>query len=505
MHERQTTPLLCLLGILVVKALLMIAAIFYAGIGLGPDEAQYWTWSQELAWGYYSKPPGIAWQIWLGCQLFGNTELGVRFVSILMASGLSLAVYQLTRSCGLRPWTAFWSGTVMALTPIGFLGSFLATTDGGYLLFWTLACVVITSSLRNGKSPDPRLIGLCILCGALFKWTTFAFWIFFILFWPFYFRQLSIRRVMLGIFIALLGLIPSVIWNSSHEWATFRHVSATVQGGSTAHQAGGNMLEWIGSQAALMSPFLFVLLVMAMVASLRKWNTLAPPLRFCIFLFVSGFVGFICAALFQKMQGNWSLFIYPTGIVILCWYLCEETTWGRLWLKMSVALSAVLFFFVIAMAHTIPIRMNPFKHNLGWLQLQHSLAKAGYHPNEAFLFSDKYQTTSLLSFYSDEQHRAYFLNLQGIRKNQFSYWPGMPQDKMGKTGFFVWVENAPHWQRNKALRAEEYQKLLQGYFTKVELVWDQPILMQGTSEAKGALIFKCIGYNGKEPADSHLY
>ena len=25
------------------------------------DEAQYWFWGQELAWGYYSKPPLIGW------------------------------------------------------------------------------------------------------------------------------------------------------------------------------------------------------------------------------------------------------------------------------------------------------------------------------------------------------------------------------------------------------------------------------------------------------------
>ena len=25
------------------------------------DDAQYWFWGQELAWGYYSKPPLIAW------------------------------------------------------------------------------------------------------------------------------------------------------------------------------------------------------------------------------------------------------------------------------------------------------------------------------------------------------------------------------------------------------------------------------------------------------------
>lgn len=505
MNERQTKPLLCLLALLVAKALLMVVTILYAGIGLGPDEAQYWTWSQQLAWGYYSKPPAIAWQIWLGTQLFGNSELGVRFVSILLAFGLSLSVYHLAKCCGLRPWTAFWSGAVIALTPMGFLGSFLATTDGGYLLFWTLACAATAAALNERKTPNVLLIGLWVLCGALFKWTMYGFWIFFVLFWPFYFRQLSLRRFLIGAFISLLGLLPSVIWNSGHDWATFRHVSATMQGGSMAHVVRGNLLEWLGSQAAMVSPLLFILLLIALSAGLRRWKTLTPPLRFCAFLFTSSFVGFIIFSLFQKTQGNWSLFIYPTGIVIVCWYLCEEVTWGRLWMKISVALSVLLFFFAIAMAHVIPFRINPLKHNLGWTELRQALTESGYKPDDTFLFSDKYQMTSLLSFYGEGQKRAYFLNLQGTRKNQFSYWPGMAQQQVGKTGFFVWVENTPHWQRNKIERTAEYQRLLESYFDRVELVWDKPILMQGASEAKGALIFKCTGYNGKEPTALNLY
>src|ERR1700758_3012891 len=92
--------------ILGIKAFLMLGIILYAGIGLGPDEAQYWTWSQYLDWGYYSKPPGIAWQIWLGTKIFGNTELGVRFVSIVLSCLSSFAIYALALTCKQAPRTA---------------------------------------------------------------------------------------------------------------------------------------------------------------------------------------------------------------------------------------------------------------------------------------------------------------------------------------------------------------------------------------------------------------
>ena len=54
------------------------------------DEAYYALWSRDLALGYYDHPPMIAYFIHLGVQIFGETPLGLRFVSILtvVASGM---------------------------------------------------------------------------------------------------------------------------------------------------------------------------------------------------------------------------------------------------------------------------------------------------------------------------------------------------------------------------------------------------------------------------------
>ena len=40
---------------------LRLAALSFHALDLYPDEAQYWTWSRDLAFGYFSKPPVIAW------------------------------------------------------------------------------------------------------------------------------------------------------------------------------------------------------------------------------------------------------------------------------------------------------------------------------------------------------------------------------------------------------------------------------------------------------------
>ena len=46
-----------------------LIAVMATPLNLGPDEAQYWRWGQHLDWGYYSKPPLIAWTIALSTSI----------------------------------------------------------------------------------------------------------------------------------------------------------------------------------------------------------------------------------------------------------------------------------------------------------------------------------------------------------------------------------------------------------------------------------------------------
>src|SRR5436309_3871613 len=79
------------LAILALVALRLIAAAFTP---ITFDEAYYWMWSKSLAGGYYDHPPMVAILIRLGTMIAGDTELGVRLVSILLALPMSWAVYQ---------------------------------------------------------------------------------------------------------------------------------------------------------------------------------------------------------------------------------------------------------------------------------------------------------------------------------------------------------------------------------------------------------------------------
>jgi hypothetical protein len=52
---------------------------------LTSDEAYYWMYSNNLAWGYFDHPPVIAFMINLGFYLLPN-ELGVRLFSVIFST-----------------------------------------------------------------------------------------------------------------------------------------------------------------------------------------------------------------------------------------------------------------------------------------------------------------------------------------------------------------------------------------------------------------------------------
>ena len=81
---------------LAVVAAITAARLIWLAVqsaGLYPDEAQYWFWAQHPAFGYYSKPPLVAWLIWLTTAAFGDSEFAIRLSAPLLHAGAAGIVY----------------------------------------------------------------------------------------------------------------------------------------------------------------------------------------------------------------------------------------------------------------------------------------------------------------------------------------------------------------------------------------------------------------------------
>jgi 4-amino-4-deoxy-L-arabinose transferase-like glycosyltransferase len=105
--------------------------------GLHGDEAQYWAWAQDPAFGYYSKPPLIAWVIWTTTALFGDAEWAVRLASPFLHSMTAVLTYlTATRLYGAK--TGFFASALYVLMPGVALSASIISTDAALLVFVAL-------------------------------------------------------------------------------------------------------------------------------------------------------------------------------------------------------------------------------------------------------------------------------------------------------------------------------------------------------------------------------
>ena len=103
------------------------------------DEAQYWTWSRELAFGYFSKPPMIAWLIRVSTDDLRRRR-GLHPLGLSGPSHALLLRLVPDRAPALSRRVGFWSAIVFATLPGVSYSSLLITTDVPLVLFWPLRC-----------------------------------------------------------------------------------------------------------------------------------------------------------------------------------------------------------------------------------------------------------------------------------------------------------------------------------------------------------------------------
>lgn len=131
-----------------------------------PDEVYYWTWSRRpLEWGYFSKPPLIAWFHAITTAAFGDTILGIRSWVVLMNAGTvvlgGMLVHDATRKAG---------AALLAMGLLQCMMNFVADTNKLQNFFWMLTLFAVVRAVQR----DPRywlVTGTALAFGILGKHT----------------------------------------------------------------------------------------------------------------------------------------------------------------------------------------------------------------------------------------------------------------------------------------------------------------------------------------------
>jgi 4-amino-4-deoxy-L-arabinose transferase-like glycosyltransferase len=411
--------------------------LWYASrIQLSADEAYYWEWSRSLALSYYDQGPGLALAIRLGTALFGNNELGVRFMSVLCALLSSLLAI---RSCALlkRPQAALWLVLAMNGMLLFSVGAVLMMHDSLMGFFWMLA---LFCALKAQKKAAWWLgAGLAAGCALLSKYTGALFFACTLLALATHKGlrgQLKSPWLWAGALLgSALGLIPILLWNFQNGWPSFLHVFS-LAGGDASRKSLTSFPEFLGSQVGLVTPLLFFMVAGAWWRG-RKAADSVRHLTWCygapVFLF------FTALSLRSRVEGNWPAQAYLAGMLLVALDLDLKGRLAKAALVLAFALSALAY--AQAARPFLPIPQKNHKLDSasrvdGWRGLAGAVEgiKAGL-KGGSFVGCRTYQNAAELAFYLPGQARPLILQ-DGPINHQYRFW-NRPEALEGKDAVLV--------------------------------------------------------------------
>src|SRR6201988_929079 len=244
---------------LVILALVALRLVAAAVTPLTFDEAYYWMWSKHLAGGYYDHPPMVALVIRLGTMIAGDTELGVRLVSVLLALPMSWAVFRAASILfgGVR--VAATATILLNFTLMAAVGTVIVTPDAPLLVASSFVLFFLAKVLETGRGAWWLAAGAAIGAALLSKYTALFFGPA-ILIWlvgvPEQRRWLASPWPYLGALVALAIFAPVILWNAEHQWVSFiKQIGrARIEDFRPAFIA-----ELIPTQVAVATPLVFIL------------------------------------------------------------------------------------------------------------------------------------------------------------------------------------------------------------------------------------------------------
>jgi 4-amino-4-deoxy-L-arabinose transferase-like glycosyltransferase len=301
--------------ILTVIALVALRLVASALTPLTFDEAYYWMWSKHLAGGYYDHPPMVAFVIRAGTMIAGDTELGVRLVSVLLALPMSFAVWRSAEILfgGLR--VAASAVVLLNATLMAAVGTLIVTPDSPLLVASSFVLFFLAKVLETGRGAWWLAVGAAAGCALLSKYTAMFFGPA-ILIWlvavPGLRSWLRSPWPYLGGLVALALFAPVIQWNAEHQWVSFikQLGRARIQDFRPVFIA-----ELVPTQIGFATPLVFVLGAMGLHAMAwgRSGAYAARTLVNAMFWTIVAY--FVWHSLHARVEANWFAPVYPAFAV----------------------------------------------------------------------------------------------------------------------------------------------------------------------------------------------
>ncbi len=440
--QTWTRRLVCsIVGVAIVR----LGFLFAVDFDLAPDEAYYWDWGREPAWGYFSKPPMIAWVYAIARMLGADTTSWIRLPAVVLGIGvLVFAGLLVRRMAGAR--AALWSVLLLALAPGNIVSNLVLTIDAPLLLSWAAAlCGLWMATMpRRDGTRTPAAWWLCagaIGAGVLSKQMMLFFPLLAVA-WlavePTGRRHLRDWRTWAALIVPLAALIPVLLWNARHDWILVHHTAGHFGAKPRSLVRGfGAFGELIAIEMVLIGPVLAAALVLAASRIARDWRAAGPAERFLWIFSVPALIAVLSMSLFQRVHPNWPAVFWIAGALLAVRYvvLPSHSRWHRAAIWSAVGLASAVWLMPVlvpltgqAMGRTdVLARLRGWRDFAGQVQeIRNRSVRDGRLP-EVWAATER-AVVSELAFYLPDQPRVRRWSVNGRVESQYEIWPAPAPD-----------------------------------------------------------------------------
>ncbi len=409
-------------------------------VGLSVDEAHYALYGLHLDWSYFDHPPMVGWLQALVLP-FGQSELTLRLIPILLSFAASLVLYRLARELFQddSPWVGF---TAVALFQAGLIVQLLGLAmvpDGPLLLFGLLAIRQLRRALDRDRLRDWLLSGLFLGLAGLSKYTaiTLAAGAFLALLARGNWRLFMSKGPWIAIGIGLLLISPVIWWNYLHDWISFNYqLHHGTEGGHWSAK------RFLISQAGQLLAYLPLSLLgwIALFQGIRQWRH--PGVRDTLCFASPVLLLFAWNSGFHATLPHWTVLGWAITAPLAAHWLFQH--WQKRWVRnitgttggLALLLNGLLFSQLFHPWLPFDENRHPLRDLYGWEQaarhaerLRRELPKSA--ADQALLFVENWTFASRIAWYA----RPTPVQVLDKRFDQFDLWFGTPQK--GTSGVLI--------------------------------------------------------------------
>ncbi len=427
---------------------------------LSGDEAYYWDWGRQLSWGYFSKPPMIAWLMALAGWFSQDTDSGIRLMAVALGTGSLLFIWALMR----KMWderAAFWAILLTLASPGNVAVNLILTIDAPLMFFWSGALFSFYMQVHENRHRITWTVVTTLMLGfgLLSKQMTFAFYPLALVY---LISQSDLRSnlkrlsLWLSWAVSLAFLVPTILWNAQNDWITIKHTQHHFEGKAiTFMDILSRVGEFFGSQLGVLSPVTGVaiaILVVGLLIHFRKWS---PKVAYLAIFSVPGLLFVSLMLLRQSINPNWPAVFYVGAVMLLGAAVSGAEGLPKNWSKKwpgwrypSVICGAIFAVLIMVLPHILDwtkqtgAKWDPVVRLEGWYELGKKVQKVremhSHDLEEPFILATGHRyTTSHLAFYLVDQPKVYhWPENPGTIESQYELW-GFPEELAEKDAFIV--------------------------------------------------------------------